>query len=104
MSKNFASGHEITPKIYAEVAERLAERIRNRSFYSGIIGFTLQDIEYRLAATLFIRRSKQCSERGIIEVIERLIPVWWEFHTIEGGTELCNDFDFKELTSLIEQQ
>lgn len=96
--------HEITTKIYSEVAERLTESIRNCNFFSGSVYYTDHDTEYQLVCTIIIRRSKEFTEQGVIEVIRRIIPVWWEFHSLEGGTELCNDFDFGHLASLIEQQ
>jgi hypothetical protein len=33
----------------------------------------------------------------VVDLIDNIIPVWWEFHSTTDEGEVLNDFDFAEL-------
>lgn len=95
--------YEISPELYLKVAEHLIEEIGNKEFFAGTVQVTHNDIEHRLVATLIIRRRRlNAQEQHFFGSIERITPVWWDFHTFDGTEEIDNDFSFTELASIIE--
>ena len=86
--------YEITSQIYTKAAERLRDRIDDGNYFSGAIDFTVGDVECRLVASLIIYRKSVAMPEGIVEFIDDIVPVWWEFHTIVECEEQINDFDF----------
>ena len=54
-----------------------------------------------MVASLIIYRKRVEMPEGVIEIIEDIVPVWWEFHTTIDGVELINDFDFSALKEFI---
>jgi hypothetical protein len=87
--------YETTPKIYLKVAELLLETIGTSDFFSGGVSLTDGDVECRLTTTLIVVRDE--SDHG--RIVE-LLPVWWEFTTMHGAEELCNDFSFNEMAKI----
>ena len=87
--------YETTPKIYLKVAELLLETIGTCDFFSGGVSLVDGDVECRLTTTLVVARDD--SDHG--RIVE-LLPVWWEFTTIDGAEELCNDFSFSEMVKI----
>lgn len=88
--------YETTPPIYLKIAELLFEQIGTRDFYSGGVSLNDGDIECRLICTLVVERDRQNNNR-----ITALLPVWWEFKTMAGGGELCNDFSWGEMLQAV---
>ena len=85
---------EILSQIYEKTAQKLCDLVCNTNYYSGTIEFAYEDIECRFVASLIIYRKKVEMPDGCLEVIDDLVPVWWEFHTTIAGVEYINDFDF----------
>lgn len=92
--------YEISPKLYLEVFESLIAKIGQREFFSGRVDLTVGDTFCSLICTLVVHRGKP-SEESSLRPIERLVPVWWEFRTIEGGEEILNDFSFREMLETV---
>ena len=88
--------YETTPSVYLKIAELLLAKIGTRDFFSGSVTLHDGDVECRLICTLVVSR-----ERHIPYCVVELLPVWWEFSTIEGGVELLNDFSFQTLRTTI---
>lgn len=86
---------EITPALYALVAERLAEAIDDKQWFSGTIEISAPQMECRLKLSAIIYRDGH-SPSDITDIV----PVWWEFITEVDGEECLNDFSFRYLRTL----
>lgn len=93
--------YEISSKLYLEIADRLMAEIGSKEYFSGAILCTHGDIECKLLCSLFVERSRHTEPDENYPAIVDIIPVWWEFSTVEGSVELLNDFSFSELKALI---
>lgn len=89
--------YSVSSELYREVAQRLSEAIGCGGYYSGTLVFAWGEAECRLTASVIVCRQRVSQPEGEIEPIVRLIPVWWEFHTLIDGVEQLNDFSFDEL-------
>jgi len=89
--------YEISQDLYLTVARMLCDAIGGDNYFSGSIGGTCADTEWRLTASLVIYRDKERAPDGDILAIKDIVPVWYEFHTFGSGTETLNDFDFRDL-------
>ena len=85
---------------YEKTAQKLCDSIGCDNYFSGTIEFACEDTECRMVASLIIYRKRIEMPEGVIEVIEDIVPVWWEFHTTIGSEELLNDFSFKTMLSI----
>ncbi len=86
----------ISSEIYRLVADRLRDAVGEAEFFSGTIAVATQ-IDYTLRATLLIYRREVSDESGSWRVINDVVPVWWEFHSVTSDGEQLNDFDFDQL-------
>lgn len=96
----FTVMYEISSSIYLEIAERLADAVRSKSFFSGVVTLYDEDVECRLCCTLIISRSKENEPSGA-ERITSIVPVWWELKSAIGGESICNDFSFKTMLTYL---
>ena len=92
--------YEISNSLYLEIAERLADAIRSKSFFSGVVTLYEGDVECRLCCTLIISRSNE-NEPGGVERITSIVPVWWELKTDVFGEVICNDFSFNTMLTYL---
>lgn len=88
--------YEISSSLYLEIAERLADAIRSKGFFSGIVTLYDGDVECRLCCTLIISRSSENEPSGA-ERITSIVPVWWELKTMINDVSICNDFSFNTM-------
>lgn len=93
--------YEITYPIYEKTAQKLCDLVGGDNYFSGTIEFACEDTECRMVASLIIYRKRVEMPEGVIEIIEDIVPVWWEFHTTIDGVERINDFDFSALKEFI---
>lgn len=93
--------YEISSKLYLEIADGLMAEIGSKEYFSGAILCTHGDIECKLLCSLIIERERTAAPDQNYPTIVDIIPVWWEFSTVEGSVELLNDFSFSELKALI---
>lgn len=93
--------YEISSKLYLEIADRLMAEIGSKEYFSGAILCTHGDIECKLLCSLIIERERTAAPDQNYPTIVDIVPVWWEFSTVEGSVELLNDFSFSELKALI---
>ncbi len=89
--------YEISSQIYEKTAEKLCNLVGGNGYFSGTLEFSHEDIECRMLASLIIYRKRVEMPEGLFDVIDDIVPVWWEFHTVIDGEELINDFDFARL-------
>ncbi len=86
--------YEITPKIYEKTAQKVSDAVGNTGYFSGTIDFSYENVECRMLLSMVIYRKKVEMPEGRCNIIDDVVPVWWEFHTTVDGEELINDFDF----------
>lgn len=93
--------YSVPSELYREVALRLSEAIGSGGYFSGTLAFVWGEAECRLTASVIVYRQRISAPDGQADVISRLVPVWWEFHTAFDGVEQLNDFSFEELGAWI---
>ena len=89
--------YEISSQIYEKTAQKLCDLVGGNGYFSGTLEFAHEDIECRMVASLIIYRKRVEMPEGLFDVIDDIVPVWWEFHTVIDGEERSNDFDFSLL-------
>ena len=92
---------EILSQIYEKTAQKLCDLMDGEGYFSGTIEFAHENIECRFVASLIIYCKRVEMPEGDLEVIDDIVPVWWEFHTSIAGVEYINDFDFSLLKEYI---
>ena len=94
--------YSVSTELYLEVADRIREAVGGGSYFSGTLAFGFGGVECRLTATLIVYRTRVSYPEGERDEITDLVPVWWEFHTVDPTSdELLNDFSFATLRSLL---
>lgn len=88
---------EINDLIYEGVAGALAEALEGRDYFSGSVEFDTEEVGTTLIATLLVYRRDERYPEGRRREITDIVPVWWEFRTIQECGEVSNDFSFGEL-------
>ena len=90
--------YTVLSKVYLEVAERLSALIGTSQYYSGAFEIDFEDVSCCMVLSAVIYRHDETLPEGReVDLIDNIIPVWWEFHTITEEGEVLNDFDFAEL-------
>lgn len=86
----------IDESLYSELANEFQELIYNRDYISTTI--ETQDGLHRFSISAFIYYRMDYSEDGMWLMIDDIVPIWFEFHSIseETGEEIQNDFDIEE--------
>lgn len=88
---------EINDLIYEGVADALTATLEGRDYFSGSVEFDTEEVGTTLTATLMVYRRNELYPEGTCREIEDIVPVWWEFHTVQECGEVLNDFSFGEL-------
>ena len=91
--------YPILPEVYDELADRLHGRIGDGCYFSGTVECQSEDVWVELRATLIIYRHDDPRPDGCASLIDDIVPVWWECHTMHGSEEMLNEFDFAEIKS-----
>ena len=50
-----------------------------------------------IMSAVIYRHNEALPEGRVVDLIDNIIPVWWEFHSTTDEGEVFNDFDFAEL-------
>ena len=93
--------YSVPSELYRKVALRLSEAIGSGGYFSGTLAFAWGEAECRLTASVIVYRQRISAPDGQADVISRLVPVWWEFHTVRSDGEALNDFSFSEVRALL---
>lgn len=88
---------EIDSQTYDNVAERLAEKIGDKDYYSGSVRWDCPEYDSELTATLVVYHSTCTAPDRSWNVISDVVPIWWTFSTLTDTGEALNDFDFGEI-------
>jgi hypothetical protein len=94
---------EITNETYRDVAAGLTESISDSDFFNGTIEFDFDEFYAALTITAILHRRNETYPEGLQRVTVDIIPVWWEFSTVQEQGEVLNDFSFSELKKYILQ-
>lgn len=86
--------YKFTPALYTALAEELTEKLRSLCFFSGSVEFESDDADIRFVATLILYFRTESFPEGLADVLDDVVPVWWELHTTTLDGEVINDFDF----------
>lgn len=90
--------YTVLSKVYLEVAERLSALIGLSHYYSGSFEIDFGEVACRMVLSAVVYRHQESFPEGrIVDIIDNVVPVWWEFHTVTEEGEVLNDFDFTEL-------
>ncbi len=96
---------EITSEIYRAVAGRLKEEIGTAGYFNGTVEFETEEFYSKLTLTAIVYRRSEIFPEGVGRPIADIVPVWWEFATVQEFGETLNDFSFSELKQyLIEHE
>ena len=90
--------YTISSKLYLEVFESLMAQIATKEFFSGRVDLTFGDTLCSLVCTVVVHRGT-AEEGASMRPVQRIVPVWWEYHTSQGGEEVINDFSFREMVA-----
>lgn len=94
--------YNVSIELYDHLLGILCSEIGNKDYYSGVIDFSLGDVECSLHLSAVIYHSTDYYTEGGCTYLSDIIPVWWEFHTYnQEGEELLNNFSFNELRELL---
>lgn len=91
----------ISTQLYAAVIDRLKEKIGEKGYFSGSLSLDFEGVFCRLVVSCFVYRREVVLPEGAHHEIADLVPVWWEFHTLDESGERLNDFSFNELRALL---
>lgn len=93
--------YPVSSELYRQVADRLAEAVGSRGYFSGSVEGEAPGAAWRLTVSAIVYRNRVLRPDGLCEPISDLVPVWWEFHTITADGEVLNDFSFGEVCEVI---
>lgn len=91
----------VSTRLYEEIAARLLVAIGRDGYFSGSVAFAFEETDCKLTASLVICRRTEELPEGRVERISDVVPVWWEFSTVCEGTEVLNDFSFRDLKEFL---
>lgn len=85
----------ISENVYRSLADRLVESIGSSAFFNGSVELDMEEIYTTLRATLIVHRKSHSEPTGDVECITEIVPVWWEYSTVDATGEQCNDFSWR---------
>ncbi len=89
---------EVTCDVYREIAVRLLERIGSSEWFNGSVEYETDDVYTRLTLSAIVYRRSETGPEGVtLRPISDVVPVWWEFSTVQQCGEVLNDFSFADL-------
>ena len=92
--------YTISHQLYLEISERLISAIGSREFYSGSVSCVCGDVDCKLTCTLIVSHTTNDDTEQKATKISKIVPIWWEFHTVIGSQEIINDFSLSELCNI----
>lgn len=92
---------EITSEIYRSIAALLTEEIGGANYFNGTIEYETEEFYSTLTLTAIVYRRSETRPEGELRPMADIVPVWWEFATIQQFGDTLNDFSFCELKRYI---
>lgn len=86
---------------YRRMADDLRDLVGDRDYFNGSVSIETEKWDGHLNCVLIVYRERISYPEGDCDEIADIVPVWWEFHTIEENGEVLNDFQFSELKRYI---
>lgn len=87
----------INEEIYMNVAQRLLCAIGETNFFNSTVEFDNEEIYTTLRCTLIVYRETIEDPTETFSRIIDIVPVWWEFATVQQCGTVGNDFSWREL-------
>jgi hypothetical protein len=88
---------EITNQIYEEIARALQAAIGEENYFNGKVEVESEEFYGTLTLSAIVYRRTEELPEGAVSRIADIVPVWWEFSTVQECGEVLNDFGFAEL-------
>lgn len=87
--------YEFSDDFYYEFASALAEKVRNRDYWSGYVDMSFDTVDVMFNGSLIIN-SSICWEEEYkgLQKIDSVIPIWWSIEVSLDGEDIDHDFDF----------
>lgn len=92
---------EISTEIYQAIARRLKAAVGDTNYFNGTVEYETEEFYSTLTLTSIVCRRNESLPEGDFSRIADLVPVWWEFSTVQECGEVLNDFSFAELKQYI---
>lgn len=92
---------EITSEIYRDIAALLTEEIGGADYFNGTVEYETEEFYSTLTLTAIVYRSSGRRPEGETRMVTDIVPVWWEFATVQQSGGSLNDFSFTELKRYI---
>jgi hypothetical protein len=88
---------EITSQIYEEIACNLRATIGEVNYFNGKVEINNEEFYATLTLSAIVYHRNEELPEGNVSRIANIVPVWWEFSTVQECGEVLNDFSFAEL-------
>jgi hypothetical protein len=92
---------EITSEIYEEIARNLRAEIGEGCYFNGKVEADTAEVYAVLTLTAIVYRRTEELPEGPVSRIADVVPVWWEFSTVQECGEVLNNFSFADLKPYI---
>jgi hypothetical protein len=88
---------EISAEIYCAIAARLREKIGICDYFNGTVEFETEEFYSTLTLTAIVYRRTETTPECVRRPVSDVVPVWWDFSTVQECGQVLNDFSFMEL-------
>ncbi len=88
---------EISTPAYCTIAARLRQAIGQSDYFNGTIEYETEEFYSTLTLTAIIYRRTEIMPEGPRRPISDIVPIWWEFTTVQECGNVLNCFSFSEL-------
>lgn len=88
---------EINCETYRAVADKIKELAGDAHFINGTVEFETDEFYSELKLSAIVYRRTESLPEGDVSRIDDIVPIWWEFKTVQECGEALNDFSFGEL-------
>ena len=89
----------INESIYQALAQQLLKEIGSGNYFNGRIEYDTEEFYATLRTTLIVYREPlddpADTSRSATRITE-IVPVWWEFDTVQAVGSVPNDFSWRE--------
>jgi hypothetical protein len=92
---------EITSEIYEDIARNLRAEMGEGSYFNGKVEVDTEEFYATLTLTAIVYRRAEELPEGSVSRIADVVPVWWEFSTVQECGEVLNNFSFAEFKPYI---
>ena len=94
--------YEFSDDFYYEFARALADKVRNRNYWSGYVDMSFDTLDVMFNSCLVIEHGT-CEDPGRLgmSMITSVTPIWWSIEVSLEGEEIEHDFDFENVKEFL---